>query len=476
MFAFHDLWKVTNQWTLVTEFSYISDEAFVPAFFDELARTQEAFRNRLVLERLSDDSQFAIELSTTTNDFIVPEHQLQSPGYSVYKTPEARFITLGRDLLPDVKPGLLTYSFEARAGIMRLAFSEVDAREYGFTTNSLADDAFGTTATQSLGDLFRSQGLDEDAVTRLDTRHELSSRLDLGPIRVNPFIVGRATAYDEDFAAYSPAQTDEVRYWGAAGVTFSTTISKVDDSIESRLLDLHRIRHIIEPSITIWGSDSNFDRGDVPIYDDDVEDLLVGSAFRAAIDQTWQTKRGGVGRWRDVDLVKLRTEYVHTDDNTGNDPIPEYFSSRPELSNAGEIFGASMVIQPTDAFAIAGEWIYDLDTNRTARSSVGLILENRPGFTTTLEYREIEPLDATFFTLGAGYRMSDKYAIYMNGNYNFRLDDFQTFNTQILRRFQVGTLGATIQYDNIRGETSIGFIFRPLGASNDLPIDPSWGG
>ncbi len=476
MFAFHDLWRVTNQWTLISEFSYISDEAFVPAFFDELARTQEAFRNRLVLERLSDDAQFSIEMSTTTNDFIVPEHQLQSPGYSVYKTPEARFVTLGRDLLPDIKPGLLTYSFEARAGVMRLAFSEVDAQEYGFVTNSLADDAFGTTATQSLGDIFRASGLDEGAVTRLDTRHELSSRLDLGPIRINPFIVGRATAYDDDFASYSPSQTDEVRYWGAAGVTFSTTISKVDDSVESRLLDLHRIRHIIEPSITIWGSDSNFDRGDVPIYDDDVEDLLVGSAFRAAIDQTWQTKRGGVGRWRDVDLVKLRTEYVHADDNQGNDPIPEYFSSRPELSNAGEIFGASMVIQPTDAFAIAGEWIYDLDTNRTARSSVGMILENRPGFTTTIEYREVEPIDGTFLTLGAGYRMSDKYAIYLNGNYNFRLDDFQTFNTQILRRFQVGSLGATIQYDNIRGETSIGFIFRPLGASNDLPIDQSWGG
>ena len=40
----------------------------------------------------------------------------------------------------------------------------------------------------------------------------------------------------------------------------------------------------------------------------------------------------------------------------------------------------------------------------------------------------------------------------------------------------MGTLGATIGYDNIRGETSFGFIFRPLGASNDLPIDPSWGG
>lgn len=476
IFAFHDLWEVTNQWTLISEFSYISDEAFVPAFFDDLARTTEAFRNRVVLERLSDDAQFSIELSTTVNDFIVPEHQLQSPGYSVYKTPEAKFMTLGRDLLPDIKPGLLTYSFEARAGVMRLAFSEVDAREYGFVSNSLADDAFGTTATQSLADLFRAAGLDEGAVTRLDTRHELSSRFDFGPVRVNPFIVGRATAYDEDFATYSPSQTDEVRYWGAAGVTLSTTISKVDNTVESRLLDLHRIRHIIEPSLTIWGSDSNFDRGDLPIYDDDVEDLLVGSAFRAAIDQTWQTKRGGVGRWRDVDLVKLRTEYVHTDDNQGNDPLPEYFSSRPELSNAGEIFGASMVVQPTDAFAIAGEWVYDLDTDRTARSSVGMILENRPGFTTSIEYREVEPIDGTFLTFGAGYRLSDKYAIYMNGNYNFRLDDFQTFNTQILRRFQVGTIGATIQYNNIRGETSIGFVFRPLGASNNLPIDQSWGG
>ncbi|CAN0593595.1 unnamed protein product, partial [Laminaria digitata] len=188
-------------------------------------------------------------------------------------------------------------------------FSEVDAREYGFTTNSLADAAFGTTATQSLGDKFRAAGLDESPVTRVDTRHELNVRFDLGPIRVNPFVVGRLTAYDNDFATFSPAQTDEVRYWGSGGITLSTTISKVDDGIESRLLDLHRIRHIIEPSITVWGSDSNFERGDLPIYDDDVEGLIEGTSVRAVLDQTWQTKRGGVGRWRDVDLVKLRTEY-----------------------------------------------------------------------------------------------------------------------------------------------------------------------
>ncbi len=476
IFAYHDIWRVTNQWTLISELSYISDEAFVPALFEEQPQITEAFRNRVVLERLSDDSLLSLELGSTVNDFIVPEHQLQSPGYSVNRLPEARFVSLGRDLLPDIEPGLLTYSFEARAGLLRLAFSEVDAREYGFTTNSLADDAFGTTATQSLGDKFRAMGLDEGAVTRLDTRHELSSRMDLGPLRINPFLVGRLTAYDDDFAAFSPGQRDDIRYWGSAGVTFSTTISKVDDSVESRLLDLHRIRHIIEPSITLWGSDSNFEPGDVPIFDDDVEGLIEGTSVRAVIDQTWQTKRGGVGRWRDVDLIKLRTEYVNTSDDAGNSPIPEYYSSRPELSNPGEYIGASMVLQPTEALAIAGEWVFDLDADQTAKSSVGVILENRPGFTTSVEYRTVEPLDATFLSFGASYRLSDKYAISANANYNFQFEDFQTFNTQLLRRFQIGTLGATIRYDNIRGETSIGFVFRPLGASNDLPIDPSWGG
>ena len=476
IFAFHDIWRLTNQWTLISELSYISDETFVPALFEDLARETEEFRNRLVLERLSDDSLLSFEVSSAVNDFIVPEHQLQSPGYSVSRTPEAKFISLGRDLLPDYQPGLLTYSFEARAGVLRFAFSEVDAEAYGFTSNSLADDAFGTTATQSLGDQFRAMGLDEGAYTRLDTRHEISSRFDFGPIRVNPFIVGRLTAYDDDFAEYSPSQTDEVRFWGAGGVTVSTTLSKVDDSVESRFLDLHRIRHIVEPSVTIWGSDSNFDQGDLPIFDDEVEGLITGTSVRAAIDQTWQTKRGGVGRWRDVDLVKLRTEYVNTDANSGSVVIPEYYSSRPELSNPGEYLGASMVVQPTEVLAFAGEWVYDLELDRTAKSSIGVILENRPGLTTSVEYRTVEPLDATFLTFAANYRLSDKYAFAVNANYNFRLDDFQTFNTQLLRRFQIGTLGATLRYDNIRGETSIGVIFRPLGASRDLAVDPSWGG
>ncbi|MEX0876236.1 MAG: LPS assembly protein LptD [Phycisphaerales bacterium] len=476
IFAFHDLWEFTNKWTLVSELSYISDEAFIPAFFDDMGRTTEDFRNRLQLERRGEDNYFALELSTTLNDFIAAEHLLQSPGYRVQKMPEARFVSLTKDLLPDYDPGLLTYSFEARAGLMQLAFSEVTAAEYGFTTDSLADAAFGTLASESLSDQFRGIGLDESAVQRYDTRHELTARLDLGPLRISPFLVGRATAYDSSFDEYSPDQNERMRFWGAGGVTLSTTLQKVNDSIENRFFDIHRMRHIVEPSITIWGSGSNFDADDVPIFDDDVEGLLEGTMVRAAVDQTWQTKRGGVGRWRDVDLVRLRTEYVWSSDNAGNSPIPDFYSARPELSRPGEYAGVSMIVQPTEVLALAGEMIYDMETNEIAKSSIGTILQHRPGFSTSIEYREVEPLDAAFATIGANYRLSDKYAITTRMNYNFRFDDFQHFDTQILRRFQIGTLGASLRYDNIREETSVGFVFRPLGSGGDLRADPSWGG
>jgi len=476
MILFHDIWRFTDAWTLVSERSFISDEAFIPALFDRIGRTSEDLRNRFQLERLKEDSYFALEIRSPINDFIAVEHLLQSPGYQVSKLPEARFVSLGKDLLANVKPGLLTYSFEARAGVLRLNFSEVNAKNYGFTTNSLADDAFGTTANSSLGDKFRALGLDESPVTRLDTRHELRGRFDLGPVRVVPFAVGRITAYDDSFGAFSPGQTDDLRYWGGAGITFSTTFSKINEGAENRFFDIHRLRHIIEPSITIWGGDSNFNAGDVPIFDDDVEGLLVGTAFRAAIDQTWQTKRGGIGRWRDVDVLKIRSEYVNTSNRAGQSKIPDFFSARPELSNPGEYLSTSAVWKATEVLAFAGEMVYDLDAQGTARASIGTIIQHQPGFSTTIEYREIQPLNATFASFTSRYRLSDKYAVNGGVNYNFDLNDFQTFNAQVLRRFQIGSLGATVQFDNIRGVTSFGFVFRPFGSGSDLPVNTSWGG
>ncbi len=475
IFVGQDLWRFRENWTLVTELSYISDEAFVPAFFEDLGKRTEDFRNRLILERGGEQTNFALEVSAAQGDFIAAEHLLQTPGYRVERLPEARFVSGMQDVFDETFPGVLAYTYEARAGSLRMRFSDVAAEEYGFTTNSLADDAFGTLPGESVGDVLRAAGLNEDSVTRLDTRHELVATLSFGALRVTPFVVGRLTAYDDDFEDFSPDESDETRLWGAGGVTFSTVLQKIDDDAESRLLDIHRVRHIVEPSLTVWGAETNIDREDLPVYDDDVENIAAGGMLRAAVDQTWQTKRGGVGRWRDTDVLKLRTEYVWSDNEAGRSSIPRWYSARPELSNPGEYLGASMIWRPTEVFAVAGETVYDLDEDHFARSSGGLLIEHRPGFQTSFEMRRIEPLDATYGAMTARYRLTEKYSINTGVTYNFDLNDFQDFTALLQRRFQVGTLGISFNYDKIRDETSIGIVFRP-GGSSGLSIDPTFGG
>lgn len=475
MARLRDLWNFRENWTLVTELSYISDETFVPAFFPNEAKETEDFRNRVILERAGEQTHFALEVSGSQGDFISAEHLLQSQGYRVERLPEARFVWGMRDVFEETMPGVLAYGWEARAGSLRMRFSETTAAEYGFNTPTLSDDAFGTGPNDSFGDVLRAAGLNEDGVSRFDTRHELVGTLSLGPVRVTPFAVGRLTAYDTDFESFSPDETDRTRLWGAAGVTLSTVLQRVDNEAESRLFDIHRVRHIVEPSVTVWTADTNITRDDLPVYDDDVEDLLAGTTVRAAVDQTWQTKRGGIGRWRDVDVLKVRSEYVWSSDRAGNEPIPRYFAARPELSNPGEYLGLSTIWQPTEVLAIAAETIYDLETDDFARSSGGLLIQHRPGFQTSFELRRIDPIDATYGAVGADYRLTEKYAINSRVTYNFDLDDFQLFNALIQRRFQVGTLGISVNYDNIRDETSIGFVFRP-GDQGGLSIDPTFGG
>ncbi len=474
MAVFRDLWNFREDWNLVTELSYISDETFVPAFFPSLARHTEDFRNRLLLERTGEQTHFALDLSVNQGDFIAAEHLLQSTGYRVDRLPEARFVWGMRDVFEETMPGLLSYGFEARAGSLRLRFSDVNAEDYGLTTPSLADAAFGTLPGESLGDVFRAAGLDESAITRFDTRHELVGSLSLGPVRVTPFLVGRVTAYDTAFEDFSPDEDDKVRLWGAGGVTFSTAVQRQYNGVESRALDLHRLRHVIEPSLTLWTADTNVRSDDLPTFDDDVENLLAGTSVRAAVDQTWQTKRGGAGRWRDVDVFKLRTEYVWSSDRAGDSPIPRWYAARPELSNPGEYLGASGVWQPTEVLAVAGEMIYDLEESHFARTSGGFLIEHRPGFRSTLELRRVEALDTTYLTAGVNYRLTEKYAINTAATYNFDVDDFQTLTTLLQRRFQVGTLGVSLVYDNVMGETSIGVVFQPGGSG--LAIDPSFGG
>ncbi|MBK7405953.1 MAG: hypothetical protein IPJ41_15360 [Phycisphaerales bacterium] len=465
-------WRLGGPWTLTTELSTISDPRLVDALFNRWATERREFTTRARLDRTDENSQLSLEAKTNLDDFISNQWLLESRGYSVDKLPELSYVRTLDDIGEGWAPGVLTLSSEYRLGQLAMNFSDPAVQELGFTNKTLSQAAFGIDPAQSIADSLRAQGLREAGVVRLDTRHEVDAVLDAGPIRVNPFVVGRATAYDEDFDTYSPTEDDNVRLWGAAGVRFSTSLQRVDNSVESEMFDLHRIRHIVEPGVTVWHAGSTVDRVYLPVYDDAVESLAEGTMVRVGVNQTWQTMRGGPGRWRDVDVFKLNVEYVWASGDTDREsPIGRWYEARPELSSPGEFVDAEALWQVSDPVGVTGRIVYDVDnTHQPAYSTAGLLIDHGGGLRSSIGQRFVNALDSTLVFYTLDYSITDKYDFSFDTNYDTTIDKLERVSVSLSRSYPNLVVGLAYSYNNITDESSIGFILSPRGLGGGFGV------
>lgn len=477
LLAFQERWKISREWTLFAEAATVSDPTFVSQFFQPIAENGRELTDRLLARRIEDNTYFSFQVKGTTDDFISNEYLLQSQGYSTTKLPEAFYAREADDVLPEYAPGLLTYTSEYRVGRVGMAFDEVLAGERGFTSNTTAQRAFGINFNQSIAQSLRDQGLFEEGVNRADTRHELSMQTTLGPLRIQPFVVGRGTFWDNDFAELSPENDDNARFWSAAGVRVGATVQHVYEDVDSRLLDIHRIRHIVEPNATVWVSGTSVEADDLPIYDYDVEPLTDGGMARVGVTQTFQTQRGGPGQWHSVDLLTLSTDFVYsTDDTPRRYAIPRFVDFRPELSSAGKFGVVDATLRLTDATSLAGGVVYDLDAHQQATSNIGLLLRHMPGFVSLIDLRYINAQDSTYLTYATTYELTDKYAATVGLTYDTTNGGFQSTVAEVRRRFTSMLLGVSISYNEISGESSFGFVFQPFGAAGSGRLSGSGNG
>jgi len=456
--------RIDEHWAVQLEGSYVSDESFVDAFFRPLAQERREFTNRVLARRLEDNTALTIEAKANFNDFLANDYLLQAPGYATQKLPELMYTRQADDLFPGLESGLVSYFSEYRVSRLKLSFDEPRSRERGYTNDFLAQRAFGINSAQSIADRLRAGGYSESDVNRFDTRHEFDLPLSAGPVNVTPFAVGRLTLYDDDFSRFSPDESENARAWGGIGSRFSTTIQRVDDTVDSRLFDLHRLRHIVEPNATVWHAGTNIDSVNLPVYDREVEQIAEGSTLRLGLDQTFQTQRGGPGRWHSVDVLKFDSSVVFSSgDSDQTSPVGRFVQFRPELSNPGNYLNNELIYQLSDTFAITGSSIYDMNVGQQSRSSAGFIIDHWPGFFTDAEIRNLHPERTTLLTAGAGYRLSSKYDIYGSAAFDLNDGGFQSTGGEVRRRFPGLVLGVGLSYDNINGETSFSFILQPEG-------------
>jgi hypothetical protein len=270
--------------------------------------------------------------------------------------------------------------------------------------------------------------------------------------------------YDRDFSEFDAANEDEARTWGAVGTRFASEIQRVDNSVESRFFDLHRMRHVIEPGMTVWYAGTNIDQSQLPVYDDEVESIADGGAVMLGAHQTWQTQRGGPGRFRSVDVLTLDTDFqFSTEDSDPESPIGRWFDSRPEYSNMGDFFTADSAWQATETMALSGRTVFDLSRNRQAATSGGVSFQHTPEFRTAAEVLYLDVEDSTFINLGASYDLSDKHSFSGVIVYDTDVGTIQQVQAEVLRRFPNVLFGISVGYNNISEDFSFGFTLQPVG-------------
>jgi hypothetical protein len=440
-----------RDWELSAQASYISDETFITSWREDDFRNRREYETSAYLVHRSERAAFTTLTKYAVNDFISNDYLLASQQYQVEKLPELTYRRIGDSWFGDA----VTYSGQVRASRMRLIFQSGTPEEIG-----VRGRAFGIPDDALIADSLRAQGLEQKWVTRLDSRHEIAVPTQWGPVQITPFGVARLTAYDDDFDEFSAENDrgdDVTRVFGAIGVRLNTELQHIDNSVESRLFDLHRLRHIVEPSATIWYGAADQSEDDLPVYDLDVESLGTGAAFRLGVRNTFQTQRGGPGRWRSVDVLTISTDVVFNSSDTNREsPSPQFFDYRPEYSQFGEHARASMVWLLSDTLSISGEGTYDMDEEVLARGSVGAELRHTPALSSYVEYRYLNASENELLGVGWDYRLTPKYRIGFRPQWDFEEDDFRSIAVRVTRRFPDFDLVVQVKHDEIRDDTSIG--------------------
>lgn len=461
---------IDDLWTQRTEIAHVTDPAFVDSFYEPFAEIGREFQTRVHLTRTEGHTLFTFEVAGQLNDFTPNEYLLQSQGYSVERLPEATYTRLADDVLPGL-PGRLTYSSQSRVGLLRFENYDATPREFGFTSNARAQQAFGLNADETFDASLAAEGQTEDYRFRFDTRHELTADLNAGPIQITPWVTGRLTAYDNDFAEFGPGSGDETRIHFVSGVTASTTVQRVLDGVYSRVLDVNRLRHLMTPSVTVFNAVTSVDQDELPVYDESVESLANGTAVRVAMEQTLQTKRGGPGRWYNADVLTLDAEMVFsTDDAIGESSIGRFDPAQPELSRLSDFSSVSATYQLSDSVALVGGTIYDLDRERSQLTTAGVLVDHHSGLSSFVRYRRLQDQDSTLLSTGFRYGLTEKYDLNSSVTFDTEASSLQTVNAELLRAFQSAVFGAAVTYNNIQESTSIGVIFQPLGQGSATRI------
>jgi hypothetical protein len=140
---------------------------------------------------------------------------------------------------------------------------------------------------------------------RVDSNSGLSYPMKIGFIEMTPFVGGRNTYYSK---TNDPLKYNSIRGFFETGANLSTRFYKIFDvEMEKYGLDIHRLRHIVSPSVSYrFRSEPTLTAGQLDQYDS-VDSIDNAHSLEFAIENKLQTKRND----ETVDLLRaiIKTDF-----------------------------------------------------------------------------------------------------------------------------------------------------------------------
>ena len=427
---------------------YVSDATFLEQWFDRTF-DEESPHDVMVYLKKQQDSEAYTFLAQVQPSNLVTTTELLQEQFEVERLPEIGYRRIGDSFWDD------RFTFFSR--------NTVGTYSFNTTRATLAEQGLEGARNPGIPSIGYT-GVEQERHVRGDFRQEVAYPIAAGAFKLLPYVVGRYTGYSD-----SPEDSNVQRLFGAVGARLSTSFWKLYNGVESRLFDIHRVRHIVEPEVNVFAAAATEDRNDVFVYEEDVDGIHDLSAVNVALRQRWQTKRGGPGRWRSVDFFILNLEGNFFANEPEDDDIPPrgfrglYFPSQPETSIPRNSFNADAMWRVSDQMAVLADVQQNLNEGKLATAGIGLLVRRDERLTYFLGNRYIDELSSNITTVVMAYELSPKYTVTVAQSYDFGMSENVSSSIGLLRSFDAFFAQVSFAHDSTSDQTAFNFNLSPKG-------------
>jgi hypothetical protein len=421
------LWRhrhyLPNDWEATLELAYISDPSFLEEYekgewFEE--KDQETV---IYLKRAKEVDAITLLANWRLLDFVTQTEHL----------PEVAYRRIGDTF---ASPAVMYH--ESRAGWVRY---QPDDRRF-FDERRFNNDG----QTESL--------------FRADVRQEAEIPIKLPGFNIVPFGSARGSFWE-----HQPLASGSLwRGFGLYGVRGSGYFGRVFDDVQSDLLDINRIRHIVQPYFAAWWAHSNARSETITPFTEGIETIDDFYGGLIGVRQTWQTKRGAGEKQRTADLAVLTLEAGFFGDNEQDEPSNGYVNfMRPEDSRARNYISGDLVYRLSDTTSLLYDFNVDTNDWTFDRHNFSIAVERLPRLAYVVGWRFAHDIDTNLVGGGYNYRLNEKHLTAMRVWYdadNGRLGEM-TFS--YIRKLPRWYFGVTVEVDRVFDDVSFGVSMWPEG-------------